>query len=105
MTERRSSPRSSVDILVNKYIDGFPYACRANDISSGGIKIERAHEPLHTIKSYALEIGIPGREERIWVWTRVAWTRGRAQALKFMGMGDPDRALLDQLLEEVARAA
>ena len=105
MTERRSSARSPVDILVNKYIDGYPYACRAQDISSGGMLIHRPHEPLHTMKSYAIEIGVPGQDERIWVWARVAWTRGRAQALRFMGMGDTDRVMLDQLIDEAARAA
>ncbi len=105
MTERRSSTRSPVDIIVNKYIDGYPYACRAHDISSGGIRIQRPHEPLHTMKSYAIEIGVPGQEERIWVWARVAWTCGPTQALRFLGMGELDRSMLEQLIDEAARAA
>jgi len=105
VTERRSSARRPVDMIVNQYIDGYPYACRAQDISSGGILLRRPHEPLHTMKSYAVEIGVPGQEDRIWVWARVAWARGDRQALRFLGMGPADREMLDRLIDDVARAA
>lgn len=105
-TERRSGKRVRVDFMVNKFIDGYPYACRAVDISKGGMLVEKLVEPLHSRKAYPVEIGLPGTSDRIWVWARQVHTKGRRQALRFTSMDAFDQMVLTQyLLQQRARRA
>lgn len=94
--ERRNSKRTRVDLMINKYIDGYPYACRAVDISDGGVLIETIHEPRHRNTYYPVEIAVAGAADRVWVWTRQVRVKGRKQALRFVAMDAFDRAMLEQ---------
>jgi hypothetical protein len=38
-SERRAAPRREVDLLMNRFLDGYPYLCRASDISRTGMRI------------------------------------------------------------------
>jgi len=82
--------------MINKYIDGYPYACRAVDISKRGILVERIREPKHGHTYYPVEIAIPGAWDRIWAWTRQVHAKGRRQALRFVAMDAFDQVMLDQ---------
>ncbi len=101
--ERRSSKRTRIDLMINKYIDGYPYACRAVDISKGGLLVERIREPKHDRKFYPVEIGIPGMSDRIWVWARHVRSEGRSQALRFVAMDPFDQLFLDQYVDNKSR--
>jgi hypothetical protein len=101
--ERRSSKRPRVDLMINKYIDGYPYACRAVDISKGGVLLERIHEPKHDRTFYPVEIAVPGVKDRIWAWTRQVRASGRSQALRFVAMDPFDQILLDQYVDQKSR--
>jgi hypothetical protein len=103
--DRRSSTRRRVDILLNKHLDGFPYACRVLDISSGGMLLRRIHEPDVEHESCTLELGLPGSEQSLWIWARPVWTKGRRQAMRFLGVDPRDKAVLDEFLEAQDRAA
>jgi hypothetical protein len=103
--ERRTAKRSGVEILLNKYVDGFPHTCRALDISTGGVLLRRIHEPSLRREAYSLEIGVPGAAAPIWVWTRPVWTRGARQALRFVGMTPQDRKVLEQYVQALRLAA
>src|SRR5213592_2513450 len=35
-TDRRGEGRRSVDLLINRFLNGYPYLCRATDISRTG---------------------------------------------------------------------
>lgn len=94
--ERRLSKRTPVDLMINKYIDGYPYACRAVDISKGGMLIERIREPKHCHDYYPVEIAVPGACDRIWAWTRQIHEKGHRQALRFVAIDAFDQAMLDQ---------
>lgn len=101
--ERRSSKRTRIDLMINKYIDGYPYACHAVDISKGGVLVERIREPKHDRKFYPVEIGIPGQADRVWVWARQVRSEGRRQALRFVAMDPFDQLLLDQYIDGGSR--
>lgn len=105
MKERRTTRRLDVDVLINKYVDGFPHACRALDISLGGILLRRIHEPKVKRDSYAIEIGLPEAKPPMWLWARQVWSRGRRQALRFVGMSTSDRDALEMLIASLPRAA
>lgn len=102
-SDRRQSPRTRVDLLFNKYIDGYPHLCRTIDVSSGGMLLERVSEPTHQRDFYPVEIGLLDPKgdmvERLWIWAKQVWTDGERQALEFVELGDRDRRKLNRLLE------
>jgi hypothetical protein len=108
LAERRKTPRTRVDLLFNKYIDGYPHLCRTIDVSAEGILLERVSEPALDREFYPLEIGVvdggDGPIERIWIWAQQVWTDGTRQALRFVGMEARDRAKLGRLLSRAGLA-
>lgn len=102
MKERRSSQRTRLDILLNKYIDGYPYTCCTVDISADGVLLRCISEPAAPHQSCALEFGLPGQARPIWVWATTVWKRGNTQALRFVSIDKKDRASLQKLISERA---
>ena len=105
-SDRRQAPRTRVDLLFNKYIDGYPHLCRTIDVSESGLLLERVSEPEVNRDFYPVEIGLlepPSEDERaperLWLWAKQVWTDGERQALRFIGVEDRDRTKLHQLLE------
>ena len=92
-------------MLLNKYIDGFPHACRVLDISMGGMLVRRINEPETRTESCSLQLGLPGARDPMWIWSRPIWTRGNRQALRFVAMDPEDRARLATYLGAVRKAA
>lgn len=84
MNERRRFPRKSVDVFLNKFIGGHPHLCRAVDISERGIKLVTYHEPRTHMRSFPLEIRLPGDSETFWLWARRISQEGRRQVLEFV---------------------
>jgi hypothetical protein len=39
LRERRAEPRREIDLLMNRFLSGYPYLCRASDISRTGMRI------------------------------------------------------------------
>jgi hypothetical protein len=103
--ERRSSKRETVDLLLNKYIAGFPHACRVLDISMGGMLVRRINEPEASNDSFSLQLGLPGDKDPMWIWSRPIWTKGSRQAVRFVAMDPQDRARLALYLGAVRKAA
>ncbi len=63
--EQRVESRVSIDIILNKYIKGRPYLCRASNLSRRGIFVHRVNEPLHPGKSVGLQFQVPGDDRVI----------------------------------------
>jgi hypothetical protein len=101
--DRRQTPRTRVDLLFNKYIDGYPHICRTIDVSPTGLLLERVSEPAVEREFYPVEIGVLDPKgdliERLWIWAQQVWSNGERQALKFVGLEDRDRRRLRKLLE------
>ena len=38
--DRRSDPRREIDVLMNRFLNGYPYLSRATDISRTGMRIQ-----------------------------------------------------------------
>ena len=102
MHDRRQEPRAAVELMINKYIDGYPYLCHALDISWTGLRLETVIEPAVRREFYPLEMGLPTADEPIWVWTRPVWTGDRLQALRFVGLDAKDARALAEYLSQVA---
>ncbi len=57
--ELRVEPRVSVDLLLNKYIKGRPYLCRATNLSRRGILVHRVLEPRSEETNVGLQFQLP----------------------------------------------
>jgi hypothetical protein len=62
-SDRRLSRRARVDLLANRFLDGYPYLCRATDISRGGLRLYRFNEPATNSRFVGLQFQLPGCEE------------------------------------------
>jgi hypothetical protein len=96
MLERRLESRLAAPLLLNKYVAGQPYFCHVRDISFAGARLVRTVEPDLPRGMCSLEIGLP--DGTIWVWARHVWTRGREQAMQFVGMDALDERRLSTYL-------
>lgn len=96
--DRRVNQRFPVDMFLNKYIDGMPYACRGIDISSDGVRIVSLQEPASRDASFPIQIGLAGWQEQVWVWAQTAWHHDGVQALRFVHIDERDRAALNRLI-------
>ncbi|GAC1353152.1 MAG: hypothetical protein NVSMB1_23560 [Polyangiales bacterium] len=101
--DRRKAQRTRVDLLFNKYIDGYPHICRTIDVSEGGLLLERVSEPSVQREFYPVEIGLlePNSDrapERLWLWAKQVWSKGSFQALRVIGVDERDRSKLVKLL-------
>jgi hypothetical protein len=63
--DRREDRRRSVDLLVNRFLDGYPYLCRATDISRRGIRIMPLLEPGAAPRYMGLQFQLPGSADVI----------------------------------------
>jgi hypothetical protein len=44
-TDRRAEARIPIDVLANRFLDGYPHLCRATNISRTGIRLRRFQGP------------------------------------------------------------
>jgi hypothetical protein len=61
--DRRGERRRKVDLLVNRFLNGYPYLCRATNISRTGIRVVPLGEPAATTRFMGLQFQLPGSEE------------------------------------------
>jgi hypothetical protein len=62
-TNRRREDRRDVDLLVNRFLNGYPYLCRATDISRTGMRVVPLHEPTTKTRFMGLQFQLPGSSE------------------------------------------
>jgi hypothetical protein len=91
MFDRRRETREPIDLLFNKYVAGYPYACRARDISRSGVRAVALHEPDSKVRSATLELRLPGDEQTLWVWAEQVWRHGKERAMRFVALHDRDQ--------------
>ena len=88
-----------MDLYFNKFLHGYPYLCRAVDISSAGILVETFAEPEFPAERFPLELRLPEDSESIWVWARPVRRQGTQQALEFVSLSKPASQKLGRYLE------
>ena len=109
--DRRTGARARLGgLFVNKFIDGVPHLATLLDLSPNGMMVQKLLEPTGERAArtfYAIELGIPWRqeEERIWIWTQCVRDLGDRQALRFVGLGEAERERIEAIVDEVRRVA
>jgi hypothetical protein len=99
-SDKRRERRVSLNILLNKYIDGEPHVCRAVNLSRGGMLVYKVFEPDVAHSEVSVEFQLPGsprvlRADGI-ALAEHAWAR--AHGIRFTRMADEDRQLIERFL-------
>jgi hypothetical protein len=63
--DRRGEERREVDLLINRFLNGYPYLCRATNISRTGMRVVPLHEPAVETHFMGLQFQLPGSEELV----------------------------------------
>jgi hypothetical protein len=105
MERRISSRRARVDMPVFAIVDGFRHSCRAVDLSSTGMVIERtrslaSREPVNL---NAYELWLSGEAGPIQARARNVWAQGHLLGLRFVVMNDVDRLNIAEHLDRLHR--
>ena len=100
-TEKRAGRRMSVDIVLNKYINGEPHMCRAINLSRGGMLLRKIFEPDVQHTSVMLEFQLPGCHEIIRAEGVALLTSPQARAVGVRFTRLPQEALsqIEQFLQ------
>lgn len=61
--DRRSTPRREIDVLMNQFLNGYPYLCRATDISRTGMRLQSVSPGAKNVRFVGLQFQLPGSEE------------------------------------------
>jgi hypothetical protein len=61
--DRRREDRRDVDLLVNRFLNGYPYLCRATDISRTGMRVVPLNQPAVQTRFMGLQFQLPGSNE------------------------------------------
>jgi hypothetical protein len=64
-SDRRSDRRVPLDVLANRFLDGYPYLCRTADISRQGMRLRRFNEPVSHSQFVGLQFQLPGSTDVI----------------------------------------
>ncbi len=59
-TDRRADPRREIDLLMNRFLNGYPYLCRASDISRTGMRIHPISGAHSATRFVGLQFQLPG---------------------------------------------
>jgi hypothetical protein len=74
-TDRRENPRQEIDILMNRFLDGYPYLCRATDISRTGMRIQPISQGGNHVRFVGLEFQLPGSDDVLTASGEIVSTR------------------------------
>jgi hypothetical protein len=107
--ERRTDDRRPVDLLLNRFLDGYPFLCRAVDISRKGMRLETFREPAGAPRFMGLQFQLPGVDEVITASGEAVFADARdedgsrrAVGIRFTALPPRSAALIESFL---ARAA
>jgi hypothetical protein len=86
--DRRYHRRVSVDLFMNRFLDGQPYLCRMVDMSRTGARLLRTIEPDgdHAPQLMGLQFQIPGREEIFTASGETVSRQGRTVGIRFTNL-------------------
>lgn len=98
-TEHRADYRVSIDMLLNKYVNGRPHVVRATDISRTGLRVHRLFEPSMDQQSVGLQFQLPDSDRVITCAGRVIHLEDeRAQGIEFTNVAEEHQQLIDDYI-------
>lgn len=100
--DRRSDLRVPVDILLNKYLKGRPYLCRASNLSEDGVMVHGVTEPQSTEVHVGLQFQLPGTERVITCSGQVVHEHGwsTAYGIRFTHISPQNRDYIQRYVHQ-----
>jgi hypothetical protein len=97
----RAGLRARTDFSVITHIGQKSRKCRAVELSPSGLLLEAEGDQLPSGLPLLmrLELRLPERLRPLVTWARPIWSRGKQQAVKFVGASDVDRLSLAEHLD------
>jgi len=93
------SHRKPVEVFFNQYVGGYPHLCRAVDISKSGVQaVTLSRQPDTHLRSFSLELRLPGEKQTFWLWARQVRKSGRTMALEFVGVSQEDERRIEHFV-------
>lgn len=106
MSEKRKSPRATLDILVNKFLGGVPFMARTRDISSEGVSLDHLNEPRFDGRQVGIQFQLPGQPEVIYAEGEIIreqrFDGGDVSSIRFTLLTDRHRRLIHQYVDRNA---
>jgi hypothetical protein len=98
--DRRNNDRRPVDLLINRFLNGYPYMCRATDISRSGMRIVPMLEPTEAPRFMGLQFQLPGSNDVITASGEAVFVAGErgAVGIRFTKLPSESAALIDRFL-------
>lgn len=94
--DRRTERRASVDMLMNRFLNGCPYLCRATDISRSGLRlVPILHEPMVPPRYMGLQFQLPGTNEVITASGELVSDSTGALGIRFTRLAPTSAAAID----------
>ena len=102
--DRRCDDRRPVDLLINRFLNGYPYMCRATDISRSGMRIVPMLEPTEAPKFMGLQFQLPGIDDVITASGEAVFVAGErgAVGIRFTKLPSQSAALIERFLEQAS---
>jgi hypothetical protein len=99
-SERRTNRRAPIDVFANRFLDGYPYLCRASDISRHGMRLHRFNEPEVRNRYVGLQFQLPGSPEILTASGEVVFRDDgqRAIGVRFTHLPPAAAAAIDRFL-------
>lgn len=98
--DRRIDFRVPVDLVLNKYIGGRPYLCRATNLSRCGLLLHRVFEPKNDTARIGLQFQLPGCDRVITCAGRVAFQlpNGQGTGIELTNVDPEHQSLIDDFV-------
>jgi hypothetical protein len=107
--DRRRHRRAPLDVLANRFLDGYPYLCRTTDISSEGLRLCRLNEPTAKapVRFVGLQFQLPGSPDILTASGEVVFSDegSRALGLRFTYLSAATAAAIDGFVHGVPAKA
>ena len=93
--DRRIDFRIPVDFVLNKYVKGRPYLCRATNLSRCGLLVHRVFEPHHDEGHVGLQFQLPGTDRVITCAGKVVHQKDGVDGVVFTSVDPDHQSMLD----------
>ena len=102
--DRRHDDRRSVDLLINRFLNGYPYMCRATDISRSGMRLVPMLEPTEAPRFMGLQFQLPGSDDVITASGEAVFVTGErgAVGVRFTKLPSKSAALIEKFISATA---
>lgn len=103
--DRRRTPRTPVDFVLNLVQDGMPMLCVASDITPRGMKLRRLQQRDTKSPRVDLEFLLPGGESVIVTPAAVRHSEGAELRVSFGVLTESTTTAIERFCDEHAPAA